>query len=265
MRSFVPRIALAALSTLSLLSGCAENTPEILILQNLRVDENCRPPASASGDNVLARGVLDLFVTNQYLMVPIVQNTLVPSNSVSFGRGGRGQGLTGNEWEANDITFSRATVELDIPPSLDAAFARSFEIPISGTVRPGGSQSVELYVILPAIGNALAQSNFLRTSGSRVTMLARVQFIGKTNAGREVDSNIFTFPIELCVGCLLDTPAAAVDPTFPSPNCRNVTGLDDTSLTDVCFPGQDQRLDCRLVCPNLGPDEEDPSGSCRPN
>jgi hypothetical protein len=250
-----------------LLGGCAENTPELYILQNGILDEDCAVPsnAGATSGTFLSRGVLDLLVTNQYQMLPIVQNSLVSSESVTFsGGGGGGGGLTGVEWEANTITLSRARVVFDAPDALGVPLPRQLDIPIAGSVEPDGSLAVQLQVVQAQVGNLLRQSPFLRQSGSTLDMLLRVKFFGTTGGQRDVDSNEFVFPVTLCFGCLLTVPPEAVDPALPTPNCLNTEGFESTSVDVACNPGQDEAIDCRLFCPIFGEDE-DPTGICIPN
>lgn len=260
MRAHLIRVG-CLIATAWLLSACAENTPEIYILQNASTDDDCEP--STTSDAFVSRGTLDLFVTNQYVMFPLARNSMVPSEGVSFGgAGGAGGGLAGTDWEANTVTLRRARVEFNAPDALGVPLPSDFEIPISGSINPEDEAAVGLQVVTPSIGNALAASPLLQASSSSVTMLVRIKFFGVTGAGREVDSNEFVFPIELCVGCLLDVPPEAVDPAFPSPNCRIADGFDSTTVSDSCFIGQDQPVDCRLICPLVS--DDDPTGICQP-
>jgi hypothetical protein len=254
------------------LTGCAENTPELYIQQNLPPDDECEAPGGGGADGTtLSRGTMDLLITNEYVMMPLVLNSLVSSESVGFGGGGgggggglTGGGLTGVEWEANIITLSRAEVEFDAPDALGVPLVRSLDIPLAGSVQPGDALVATLRVIPSQVGNALRNSPFLRQSGSTIDMLLRVKFYGSTGSGREVDSNEFTFPVTLCFGCLLTVPPEAVDTALPTPNCRNIEGFESTDTETVCFAGQDRAFDCRLFCPVFG-GEEDPTGICIPN
>lgn len=251
----------------SALAGCAENTPELYIQQNLPPDDECEAPSGQAQGSTLSRGTLDLLVTNEYVMMPLVLNSLVSSESVGFGGaggGGGGGGLSGTEWEANIITLSRAEVVFDAPDALGVPLVRSLDIALAGSVEPGDALVATLRVIPSQVGNALRNSPFLRQSGSTIDMLLRVKFFGSTGAGREVDSNEFTFPVTLCFGCLLTVPPEAVDTALPAPNCRNIEGFESSDTATVCFAGQDRSFDCRLFCPIFGGDE-DPTGICIPN
>ncbi len=263
MRSIITRGFLIAAAA-STLMACAEDVPELFIVQNNTLDDQCQIRNAAS-EVAQSIGFLDLFVTNQYIMYPVVENVLVGADSVTFNTGsGGGEGISGTDWEANRITLTRASVEFDAPAALGVPLPSDFTIPLSGGLAPGDAATVGLQVVSASIGNTLATSPLLQQRGSTVTILLRVKFFGVTAAGREIDSNLFTYPVQLCVGCLLDVPAEAIDPAFPTPNCRITEGF-DSNLNDVCTPGQDEPIDCRAVCPLVQDiDEEDPTGICIP-
>lgn len=264
MRSIINR-GLLLVAAASTLMACAEDVPELFIVQNNTLDDQCEIRNAAS-EIAQSIGFLDLFISNQYIMYPVVENVLVGSDSVTFqtGAGGGGEGLSGAEWEANRITMTRASIEFDAPDALGVPLPSDFEIPLSGGLGPGDAAVVGLQVINASIGNTLATSQLLQQRGATVTILLRLKFFGVTASGREIDSNVFTYPVQLCVGCLLEVPAEAIDPAFPTPNCRVTEDFDSTSL-EVCSPGQDEAIDCRAVCPLVQDfDVEDPTGICVP-
>ncbi len=263
-------LPLALIATLvgATVVGCAEQTPEIYIERNELYSDSCELPSAGGAGAYRGRGVLDLFIARSYNMLPSASNTLVESNTVTYGSAG-GQGLNGNEWEASTISLTRAVVEYDVPNALGVPLPNRLEIPISGTMQPEDSAIIELQVITPSIGQTLATSQLLRQSGTSITMKLRLKFFGTTIAGREVDSNEFVYPVDLCFGCLLEIPPAAIDATHPvQPNCRNSEFEDATATTGeetLCFTGQDVPVDCRHVCPiiNATPNA-DPEGICEP-
>lgn len=258
-------------------AGCAESTPEIYIKANQPFDDECQSPTSAAGTTTfVSRGVLDLFLSNEYVMAPLVQNTLVPSTSVSFGAagGGAGGGLTGNEWEANSVSLTHAIVRFNAPDALGVPLLSRIEIPLSGSMEPGGFAGLTLVPITANIGNVLSQSTLLRENlDTTLTLELGLTFHGRTAGGVRVDSNEFVYPVDLCFGCLVDIPTEAVDRDFPLlPNCRGGLAEDtdgnlDTSqfTEDICFVGQDDIIDCRAVCPIIVDDiNGDQFGICEP-
>lgn len=248
------------------LGGCAEDVPEIFIVNNQVLADDCELGTGGS-QQFRARGTLDLLIGDSYSIFPLVRNDLVPSESAGFGGGGGG-GLSGTDWEANTVTLRRAVVEINVPEALNLLIPREIEVELSGSMQPGDEASVELRAIPRALGQLLASSTFLRQSSNGTTISLRVKVFGVTSSGREVDSNEFIYPIELCFGCLLEVPPAAIDPTFPTPNCRITTfeGEDTTTDTNtICRVGQDDNIDCRLVCPLLSETlDSDPTGICLP-
>lgn len=253
--------------------GCAEDTPEIYIVQNQIPDDSCTVSANASGSAFRARGVLDISVRSSYVMYPLVQNVLVPSETVEFaGQGGGGGGLAGVDWEANSITLTRAVAEFDGPAALGIT-GREVEIPLSGSMTPADFTAVELEVIPERFSTILADSDLLRNAGDRATLLVRLKFFGVTASGREVDSNQFTYPIEICRECLIDIPLEAINVSQPLPNCANLDGTvvedDDGTITinfdvgDTCTPGQDDPIDCRLVCATQDPTDSNYPEICQ--
>jgi len=262
MRTRITLLTAAIVAAFSL-GACAE-TPELYILNNAALDDSCEIPiTTGTSGTFVSRGVLDLFLTDTYYMYPVVENSLVESNSVEYVQvGGRAQGLQGNEWEANKITMTHAEITLDIPAALNVPVAQSYEIPLAGSLTPADFATVALQLITPAVGRQLSQSEFLRGSTSSVTILARIRIHGRTATNRRVDSNEFVYPIELCFGCLIFIPAGAVDSNFPTPNCRNLDPDAVIESNTVCSVGQDQPIDCREICPLLGPDRVDPQGIC---
>jgi hypothetical protein len=248
-----------------LTGGCAEDTPEIFVVGNQSFTETCEVPVAGRGNATLrTRGVLDLFVTSAYQMVPWVENRLVDSGTVRFSSG-NGDGLVGQEWEANDIILQRALIRYEAPEALGVPLPRELELDLSGALPPTTSASIEMQVITPSIGRTLANSRILR-EGTSLTLNLRIKFFGVTSSGNKVDSNEFVYPIELCYGCLLSTPPDAIDPDFPvQPNCRNSELDEELVLEDLCFTGQDVLVDCRVVCPlvNATPNG-DPEGICEP-
>lgn len=260
-------VATLGLGSTAVLGGCAEDTPEIFIVANQIFSDTCEPPVPGASNNVYRnRGVLDLFVTNSYVMIPRVESTLVGSDEVSFGATG-GEGLTGAAWEANHILLRRAVVRFDAPDALGVPLPRELEIELSGAISPGSAATIEMQAITPSLGTTLANSRLLREARTSLTINLRLKFFGVTSAGREVDSNEFIYPVELCYGCLLNFPPQAIDPEHAiQPNCRNIEDLTDDREQTLCFTGQDEIVDCRLVCPIItSVPNGDPEGICEPS
>lgn len=261
MRSILS--AALMLGVAGLFAGCAEDIPEIRIVANQPLNEECLPSASQTGQ-FIARGVLDLFIADQYVISPLVTNTMVPNDTIVFGGGaGGGGGLTGTIWEANTVTLTRAVAEFSGPENLGVPLPRSLPLTITGSAAPGGSVALSLQVVTSNVANLLRSSALLATPGQSITILVRLKMFGETTAGNQVDSNEFVYPIEVCNGCLLDYPIEAIDPAFPAPNCRLIEDVTSADVNLPCFPGQDVSVDCRAICPLvIGDEDRDPDGLC---
>ncbi|MBU6160827.1 MAG: hypothetical protein KGO50_06870 [Myxococcales bacterium] len=262
MRSILS--AALMLGVTGLFAGCAEDIPEIRIVANKPLSDDCLPSANQSSE-FIARGVLDLFITDQYVIAPLVTNTMVPSETVQFvgGAAGAAGGLTGTRWEANTVTLTRAVAEFTGPENLGVPLPRSLNLTVTGSAAPGASVALTLQVVTANVANLLRSSALLANPGQSITILVKLKMFGVTTAGNEVDSNEFVYPIEVCNGCLLDYPAEAIDPAFPAPNCRVTDGFSSADSELPCFPGQDVTVDCRAICPLvLGNEDRDPDGLC---
>ena len=236
-KTSISRFLLAV--SLLFMSGCLEETPALFIVSNSALSSSCQPVASTDISAIVSRGVMDLTVATTYHMFPNVENLMESSGSSSLGGG-----LSGTE--GNRVTLQRADVTFVPEESLSVAMPNR-TIPISGTLEPGGRGVVELEVIHDILGDSLSGDPRLRDRGSTVFVEVHVQFIGVTTSGTSVESNLFTFPMELCRGCLLDFPLEANDPLDTQPNCRAESGESGTSTIEMpCLPGQDETLDCRI-------------------
>lgn len=258
--------SILAVGASTLVTGCAEDTPEIFIVANQVYGDGCELPVGGSNQVFRNRGLLDLFVTDFYVMIPLIENTLVGSDSVSFGTG-TGEGLTGAAWEANHILLRKAVVRFDAPDALGVPLPRELEIDLSGAISPQQAATIEMQAITPSLGTTLANSRLLREAGTSLTINLRVKFFGVTAAGREVDSNEFNYPVELCYGCLLNFPPEAIDQDHAVlPNCRNIDEFESGGTETLCLTGQDEVVDCRLVCPIITSlPNGDPEGICEPS
>ena len=247
----------------TVLVACAEDVPEIRLVANRPLDDQCLP--GPSGNVFISRGILDVFVADRYRFSPELVSEMVPSDSVRFQgvAGGAAGGLVGANYEVNDVTLSRIVAEYEGPSALGVPLTRSRDIPVSGSIGPGGSAFLQFDLVPSQLTGLLAASPLLRTPGSSFTLNVRVKAYGTTNDGREVDSNEFVYPILVCNGCLLRYDPAALDLSFPIPNCRNIDSFDSSAEELPCFPGQDEPVDCRAVCATvLGDEFADPFGLC---
>ena len=221
-------------------TACVEETPAIFIVQNNALGDQCEVTNTAAA-GVQGSGTMDLTVARSYRMNLFVENLMNESGANSLGT------ATGGAYEGNRVTFTNAVVSVIGPPNLVTQLPENQQIPISGTLEPGGSAVVQLDVIGATLGQQLSAEIPFR--GTVVPLRAQVQFTGLTTSGTEVFSNVFNYPLDVCRGCLLEFPPESVSEADPLPNCL-ATPEDSTELPSDCAAGQDSELDCR-VCRNI--------------
>jgi hypothetical protein len=101
----------------------------------------------------------------------------------------------------------------------------------------------QVTLVPPQRGAALAAELEDQPFATR-TLVANIRVFGETLGGVELTSGDFTFPIDICYGCLIEYPLEALDAD------DQVGGLvcgvegDGVSL-EQCNPGQDEVIDCR--------------------
>lgn len=174
-------------------SGCvtADEDNPLLILQNQAPGPDCTLDASSNLFN--SRGAIDTLSNQGYLLTPVVQNTSVTSTTAS-----RVQRLITLEGASVSIGFEPGLFsdgEIDSLGNL-ADFSQAF----SAIVEPDNGRAVVAIDIMPealleTIGGKLAP-------GDATFVTATVQLFGK-HGTRELVSQPFAYPIDVCNGCLL--------------------------------------------------------------
>lgn len=148
------------------------------------------------------------------------------------------------ESEINDrVSFTQAEVEFetDVAQELEgpatpgggAAPRKSF---VGGLVDPGGQAIVFVNTVTEDDARSLQQEPLVTSAGLNpenpersVRIIARVSIEGTTSSGFTVKTPPFSFPIDLCVGCLTSQIAT----------CPTGTEL---QVNETCFFGQDVPL-----------------------
>lgn len=279
-------------------SACvAEENGSLFVVRNERLSGGagaCGFEPSLDGD-FLARGTLDISLTDRYLMHPTVLNQLqqtvnvriVPAGGGAGGAGAAGGGGAGggggiNDFrqalnETNAIILDGARVSFTTPPGLSFALPSDRFIPVSGTVQPAALTTTALEVLGVDLGNIVRRApeffdpgtNTFRR-GAVVTVLVEIRFEGKTATGIDVESNTFRFPLDICAGCLLvhtpGTLAADDDNSLTCDPSKVVAGMGGAALAQPetpCIIGQDQAVDCTL-CRTLVSDDALADELCDP-
>ena len=143
--------------------------------------------------------------------------------------------------EPNRVTLESADVSVQLANGSEII---AYSVPTSGFADPtvGG---------LPGYGLAAVQLVDFKSAraaykaGHR-SVVSKVRVFGKTLGGSSVQSDEFTFVVQLCNGCLVNYSSANNDPASPSPNCYaalNAT-TQSTGTTVPCQIGRDYAIDC---------------------
>jgi hypothetical protein len=206
----------------------------ILVRGAAPLDDSCVAPIAPAV--FLPSGRLDLSASpTGYMLFPNVENVSPPSSTT--GTTARavtaGQGASGT-WgrmsgETNRIMLQSATVSYNIltdgvPEAVSGLFG-SVKLPIGSQILDpdGGRATVQVTALNSQHIAALSQ-----IVGANQSVLIEVSVVlnGVSAGDREVESNTFSFPLEVCNTCLVD------------PTCAQ----GDTTVGTICIPGQDKRI-----------------------
>jgi len=207
----------------------------------------CTPAKASLDAPFLPWGVLDLDLSNRYTMLPLVENRL-PSSLLL----GTPNSLT---TENNLIAISGVYISYRVASDLTVELADGSEallqgrpeladrfIQLPGSLGPTDIKTWETIIITATVGDALNSATGLREKYATAEILVDMKFEGSLVDGSVIKSNVFTYPVWVCRGCLTYNPGV------------NCAVLDDT-VTGPCRFGQDEGVDCR-VCSQLTGDVE---------
>lgn len=210
MRTFA---RLGFLSCLLALVGCVDDNVSVFVSGNLApmIEEtSCTyDPGSASQ---LSQGTLDVSFGGTFELHPVIQNQLQQ-------RGASGRA------ETNGVRITRAEVTIEGLDGLPVDFAglpNPFSVPMTVYIPPAASEDS------PGLGTgsitAIPADYTLSlpiAEGSTTTVVVAVRLIGNTLGDIDIETGDWTYPVEICNGCLLQCPVDA-----------------ETTLVS-CNPGQD--------------------------
>lgn len=227
--------------------GCADNESSIFIRQaQLPVagQQGALCTIDSSPTSLfITHGALDVAFSTQYTAFLLVGNQLVQ----------RGESTT-VKTETSRVRLEGSEVSLE-----DAAgntIAGPFTVPGTGFVDPavGGTPSfglMDTVLVDSRTGQALRAQLQAQPRGTLRRFTAHVKAFGTTLGGISVESGDFTFPIDVCFGCLVSFPPDASNPALNYPNCSGTTTGGTTTIVP-CYMGQDTPIDCRLCQSYLG-------------
>jgi len=230
MQNYIPWSVLV-LGALTTQSGCVDAGETLRILRNQEPSGACEVSDSA-GDAFLSSGIIDVQASAGYLFTPLVENRAVAS--------GVNERLVFVDAAIVDLKFANGFYSDAEVSALDAAGLAKFRQPFSGSIPAGGVSSFAFEVIpkdmLDDMASKLAEGEITR-------VIADVEIRG-TLDGADVASPTFTYPIEVCNGCL--TQVIGTCDALPA---------GDVQIGGACQELQDGVLECctgadgSLVCP----------------
>ncbi len=228
----------ASLSALTL-GSCVDNDTSLYVEGVLSLAPPGCEVAADPGSPQQFRGTLDLAFLRSYEGVVLVANQLTP-------RGEKEQLRT----ETSGVILTGAEVLLT---DAEGRTLDEFSVPAGGFVHATDSASpgygaALVTMIPPSRGQALFDQLSGGSRGDTRTVIANVRVFGETSGGVELTSGEFTYPIDVCLGCLIDFPLEAVEDTGGGRVC---SGAADGVESSQCIRGQDALIDCRTCAATL--------------
>ncbi len=235
-------VAWAISLPLLLTAGCVENNQTIFIRGNIKPDSQCEIRANAEGPFLMS-GTLDLVTGGSYQLFPMVQNSM-PSSLVAGGYG-VGEGRL----ESHNVFLKEAKLTYTYDGNIAVRSVTSRTVPIYAFVTQSeGLAVVQVEAVDSSLAAAMAQRLPERDVDNPMPsgdLLVDVQMTGETSDGTEVTTNVLSYRIRVCKGCLLEFPPEADVQSEASPalDCNDLSAEPDET---PCFAGQDEPVDCRL-------------------
>lgn len=184
-------------------------------------------------DVILTRGLYDVSGRTGYLLAPVLLNNLVARTAA-----GGNTNIEDGELRLEPQVDVAVHLPGDVVDRLGTGVSRSFSSYVAtDSLDPGEQYVAPVDLLSPELSDALATAV---PSGDTVEMLADIKFYvtrtgnSRRNAG-VIDVREYSFPVDLCSGCLPVTCASCPDETCPA-------DLSPSQLTGVCGRFQDGPL-----------------------
>lgn len=195
--------------------GCVDGGETLQILINQEPKEDCAL-SSSPGDAYLARGRIDTNSAGGYLFTPLIENKAEAVSGASRIAQLQGANI--------DLKFSGGFGD-----GLDGALTR-FSQQFSGSIPAGGFGAYAFTVIPKQVLDSLASK---LGEGEQTEVIAQVRINGSISGGG-VDSNLFSYPVDVCKGCLQNNLG----------DCAELPSGYNISQGGNCQELQDGVLDC---------------------
>lgn len=243
---------LGACALTGLTAGCDNPETSLTIVQIQPLGSNCT--VSTSESEFMTRGIVDVAIARRYTLYPLVSNNMIDLTNA--------KGYSDGDGRQDTHAVRLKEVSYSIKGEIEGLDTTSFTQKISGTI-PVQSQSVVGFNILSselikqireANFQTILGSSFSATTGSAdVTISFSIK--GETLDGNEVETETYSFPLEICSGCLINYPADAIDLSAQKqPNCLAPSDSVEEPNCPMQVGTDNQILDCRL-CPSYANDQ----------
>jgi hypothetical protein len=243
------KILLSSLLALAL-AGCVDNRASFFV-QDMKVPtEDCSIPAERDA-SYYSWGYWDIGLTGEYHVHPLVVNNMTSSTRL------------------NPMAAESSLVQVDgawvtIMDSSDNELRGETFVPSPCEVDPEGSSTAmdfqaityDIYSDLAGAGLLLEWSD-LCAQAVTSNLVLRIQVVGITAGGQDMETPYFYFPITVCCGCMVYFPSETWDDALVPPTYK-CHGSEITTTQSLCWVGQDWDVDCR-VCAGNNPSLCDPS------
>lgn len=208
------------------------------ILANQKPNLDCT--LSSSATDAIESGTFDLVIGDRssYVLTPLVANNTDFDITISAAH------VFVNQRDGDRTTALRVQCE-------GGRVCSEWELPVCEqdsacpVVPAHGTASFEVD-ILPRVLTTYFQGMMDSAAESGQTppqfqLISLIELEGVTSRGAILRSERFSFPVRLCLGCLVAFPVESDDPQVSGEDCCGEGG----ELQPSCYPAQDEPVDCR--------------------
>jgi hypothetical protein len=216
--------------------ACAHDDSSIFIYnvlanQTTSPGGTCTFSANPSQATIISAGTLDVGLSGNYQAMFLIGNQLVSQADPTKPR-----------TETSTFNVQGGIVRIT---QADGTPITTYTDLAGGGI-PAASGGTPGYVALSIVVVNAQTAALVAVPNNVVRVITYTKIFGKTLGGQYVESNEFEFPVDICVGCLVQFTAADINPLCSNPrNCFGNSTVAASSTTSVpCIPGQDIPIDC---------------------
>ena len=234
----VAKVLALGLACSALAPACAENDQSLFIRSALLPSSNRQNGTCTYTDDPqqpsIFFGLLDVGLRDNYFGVFLAGNQMVQRGDPLMARA-----------ESMRTHIYGGVIRVEYP---DGTLIREFTATTTGFADPQNNNTPDFgvfgMIIIDAPTAAILREQLPSRDLAR-SVNARIRVLGKTLGGKELESDDYIFPIQVCNGCYVSFPPGTSDDTRPRPNCLiTPASAGSSSEAGPCFPGQDESVDC---------------------